>query len=47
MPVVLRGLTSSRVSTIDDISYPKTFLCFFNYRNFEGVEAPEGCENVA
>jgi hypothetical protein len=25
----------------------KTFLRFFNYRSFEGVEAPEGCENVA
>jgi hypothetical protein len=22
-------------------------LSFFNYRSFEGVEAPEGCENVA
>jgi hypothetical protein len=30
-------------------TYPtlKTFPCFFNYRSFEGVEAPEGCENVA
>jgi hypothetical protein len=30
-------------------TYPtlKTFLCFFNYQSFEGVEAPEGCENVA
>ncbi len=30
-------------------TYPtlKTFPLFFNYRSFEGVEAPEGCENVA
>ena len=30
-------------------TYPtlRTFLRFFNYRSFEGVEAPEGCENVA
>jgi hypothetical protein len=30
-------------------TYPtlKTFLCFLNNRSFEGVEAPEGCENVA
>jgi hypothetical protein len=30
-------------------TYPtlKTFPHFFNYRSFEGVEAPEGCENVA
>ena len=30
-------------------TYPtlKTFLRFFIYRSFEGVEAPEGCENVA
>ncbi len=27
-------------------TYPtlKTFSHFFNYRSFEGVEAPEGCE---
>ncbi len=31
------------------ISYTETYLDlrFFNYRSFEGVEAPEGCENVA
>ncbi len=30
-------------------TYPtlKTFPRFFNYRSFEGVEAPERCENVA
>jgi hypothetical protein len=30
-------------------TYPtlKTFPLFLNYRSFEGVEAPEGCENVA
>ncbi len=30
-------------------TYPilKPFPRFFNYRSFEGVEAPEGCENVA
>ncbi len=30
-------------------TYPtlKTFLRFFIYRSFEGVEAPEGCKNVA
>ncbi len=30
-------------------TYPtlKTFLRFLKYRSFEGVEAPEGCENVA
>ncbi len=30
-------------------TYPtlKTFLRFFNYRSFKGVEAPEGCKNVA
>ncbi len=25
----------------------KSFLGFFNYRRFKGVEALEGCENVA
>ena len=29
-----------------DLSYPKNVPTFFNYRRFEGVEAPEGCENV-
>ena len=30
-------------------TYPilKTFLQYLRYRRFEGVEAPEGCENVA
>ncbi len=30
-------------------TYPtlKTFLPFLNYRTFEGVDAPEGCKNVA
>ena len=29
-----------------DLSYPKNVPTFFNYRRFEGVEAPEGCKNV-
>jgi hypothetical protein len=30
-------------------TYPnlKTLLRFFNYQSFEGVDAPEGCKNVA
>ncbi len=39
----------SSVHRIGTSGYPtlKTFLCFLNYRSLEGVEAPEGCENVA
>ncbi len=48
---VLESSISSPVRSIvlRNGTYPtlKTFLWFLNYRSFEGVEAPEGCENVA
>jgi hypothetical protein len=40
-------LLRSEVAYIGSEPTLKTFPHFFNYRSFEGVEAQEGCENVA